>query len=74
MYTDTNGFVDKSGKAFIFEFKVLDLDEDEMTLEDTLAAAHRQITEKKYEAELVARGFAPEKYANTGLHFGERSV
>ena len=33
--------VDKNGKAFIFEFKVLDPDEDEETLEDTLAAAHR---------------------------------
>ena len=69
MYTDTNGFVDKSGKAFIFEFKVLDLDEDEMTLEDTLAAAHRQITKKKYEAELVARGFAPEKIRKYGSAF-----
>ena len=61
--------VDKSGKSFIFEFKVLDPDEDEVTLEDTLAAAHRQINEKKYEAELVSRGFAPEKIRKYGFAF-----
>lgn len=61
--------IDKSGKAFIFEFKVLDPDEDEMTLEDTLAAAHRQIKEKQYEAELVSRGFALEKIRKYGFAF-----
>ncbi len=61
--------IDKSGKAFIFEFKVLDSDEDEMTLEDTLAAAHRQIEEKQYEAELVSRGFAAEKIRKYGFAF-----
>ncbi|MDE7206044.1 MAG: PD-(D/E)XK nuclease domain-containing protein, partial [Lachnospiraceae bacterium] len=61
--------VDRCGKAFIFEFKVLDPDEDEETLEDTLAAAHRQIEEKKYEAELVSRGFAPEKIRKYGFAF-----
>ena len=64
--------VDKDGKAFIFEFKVLDPDEDEETLEDTLAAAHRQITEKKYETELVARGFALEKIRSYGFAFRGR--
>jgi len=53
--------VDRDKKAFIFEFKVLDPDEDEETLEDTLAAAHRQIREKKYETELVVCGFLPVK-------------
>lgn len=61
--------VDRDGKAFIFEFKVLDPDEDEVTLEDTLAAAHRQINEKKYEAELVSRGFSPEKIRRYGFAF-----
>lgn len=60
---------DKDGKAFIFEFKVLDPDEDEVTLEDTLAAAHRQIAEKKYETELVSRGFAWEKIRKYGFAF-----
>ena len=35
--------LDRAEKAFIFEFKVLDPDEDEETLEDTLANAHAQI-------------------------------
>lgn len=61
--------VDKEGKAFIFEFKVLDPDEDEATLEDTLAAAHRQIVEKKYEDELVSRGFSPRKIRSYGFAF-----
>ena len=64
--------VDKDGKAFIFEFKVLDPDEDEETLEDTLAAAHRQIAEKKYETELISRGFASEKIRKYGFAFRGR--
>ncbi len=64
--------IDKNGKAFIFEFKVLDPDEDEETLEDTLAAAHRQIAEKKYETELVSRGFAAEKIRRYGFAFRGR--
>jgi len=61
--------LDKTKKAFIFEFKVLDADDDEDTLEDTLANAHRQIEEKKYEAELVAEGFAPEQIRKYGFAF-----
>lgn len=38
--------LDRSGKAFIFEFKVLNPYEDEETLEETLANAHYQIEEK----------------------------
>ena len=60
---------DKNGKAFIFEFKVLNPYEDEKTLADTLAAAHRQIEEKKYETELIARGFAPERIRKYGFAF-----
>ncbi len=61
--------LDRGGKAFIFEFKVLDADEDEVTLEDTLANAHTQIEEKQYEAELVAEGFAPEQIRKYGFAF-----
>ncbi len=64
--------VDKNGKAFIFEFKVLDPDEDEKTLEDTLAAAHHQIAEKQYETELVSRGFAPGNIRSYGFAFRGR--
>ena len=49
--------LDRSGKAFIFEF------------EDTLANAHTQIEEKQYEAELIAEGFAPEQIRKYGFAF-----
>ena len=61
--------IDRTKKAFIFEFKVLDPDEDEETLEDTLANAHTQINEKQYEAELVSDGFAPGQIRKYGFAF-----
>lgn len=61
--------LDKNGKAFLFEFKVLDADEDEVTLEDTLANAHAQIEEKQYEEELISQGFAPEQIRKYGFAF-----
>lgn len=61
--------LDKAEKAFIFEFKVLDADDDEETLEDTLANAHAQIEEKRYEAELITEGFAPERIRKYGFAF-----
>lgn len=61
--------LDKKEKAFIFEFKVQDADEDEVTLEDTLANAHAQIEEKQYEAELKAEGFLPEQIRKYGFAF-----
>ena len=60
---------DKAGKAFIFEFKVQDADEDEETLADTLANAHAQIEEKQYEAELLADGFSKEQIRKYGFAF-----
>lgn len=60
---------DKKEKAFIFEFKVLDADDDETTLEDTVANAHVQIEEKQYEAALIASGFAPENIRKYGFGF-----
>ncbi len=61
--------LDKTKKAFIFEFKVLDADDEEKTLEDTLANAHKQIEEKNYEAELIAEGFAPRQVRKYGFAF-----
>ncbi|MDE7212410.1 MAG: ATP-binding protein, partial [Lachnospiraceae bacterium] len=67
--------MDKKGKAFIFEFKVLDPDEDESTLEETVKNAHRQIEERKYETELVAAGIAPERIRKYGFAFeGKRCL
>ncbi len=60
---------DRHGKAFIFEFKVIDPDEDERTLEDTLANAHLQIEEKQYETELIAEGFLPGQIYKYGFAF-----
>lgn len=53
----------------LFEFKVLDPDDDEKTLEDTLASAHAQIEEKQYAAELIPEGFAPEQIRKYGFAF-----
>ena len=60
---------DKSKKAFILEFKVLDPDEDEKTLEDTLANARAQIEEKQYETELISSGYSPEQIRKYGFAF-----
>lgn len=60
---------DKNEKAFIFEFKVLDADDDETTLEDTVANALAQIEEKQYEATLIASGFAPGNIRKYGFGF-----
>ena len=59
----------KTKKAYILEFKVLDSDEDEETLEDTLAKAHAQIEEKQYEAELISSGYLPEQIRKYGFAF-----
>ncbi len=61
--------LDKAKKAYILEFKVLDPDEDERTLEDTLANAHAQIEEKQYEAELISSGYSPEQIRKYGFAF-----
>lgn len=64
--------LDKNEKVFIFEFKVLDSDENEITLEDTLANAHIQIDEKQYEAELISEGFMPQQIRKYGFAFQEK--
>ena len=66
--------LDKNEKVFIFEFKVHDSDENEITLEDTLANAHIQIDEKQYEAELISEGFMPQQIRKYGFAFQEKNV
>ena len=61
--------LDKIDKAFIFEFKVMAADDDEQTLEDTIVNAHKQIEEKKYEAELISEGFSPTQIRKYGFAF-----
>lgn len=61
--------IDKSGKAFIFEFKVHDADDDEITLEDTASNALAQIEEKRYEATLISDGISRENIKKYGFAF-----
>lgn len=61
--------IDKNGKAFLFEFKVLDGDEGEQSLEDTAANALAQIEARKYKAALIADGIAPENIRKYGFAF-----
>lgn len=60
---------DKSGKVFIFEFKVMVADDGEETLEDTLANALAQIEEKQYEPELIAESFETKHIRKYGFAF-----
>ena len=61
--------LDRKGKAFLFEFKVLDRDSDEAGLEDTAANALAQLEEKRYEAELIEDGIAPGNIRKYGFAF-----
>jgi hypothetical protein len=65
---------DKSDKAFIFEFKVKDADDDETTLEDTLKNALSQIEEKRYAQELTASGIPEDHIRKYGFAFDGKTV
>lgn len=69
--------VPKSGdgrcNAIIMEFKVFD-SYDESTLEDTAQSALRQIEEKNYDAELIARGIEKDRIRHYGFAFEGKRV
>lgn len=65
-------YIDKT--EFIrLEFKIHDPDE-EKTLEDTVKQALRQIEEKQYSAQLIARGIPENKIRSYGFAFQGKKV
>jgi len=64
---------DKRDNAIILEFKVLDPDE-EKTLEDTAKSALKQIDEKNYNAELLARGIPQSRIRHYGFAFQGKKI
>lgn len=63
----------KDAPAFVLEFKVHD-PEDEGTLEETVKEALRQIADKKYDSELIARGVPRERIHHYGFAFEGKQV
>ncbi len=59
--------------GIIIEFKVRD-EEDEKTLSDTVSVALKQIEEKKYTANLMAKGITKDKIQKYGFAFEGKKV
>ncbi len=63
----------KEDPAFVLEFKVHD-PEDEDTLEDTVQEALKQIRDKNYDSELIARGIEEGRIRHLGFAFEGKRV
>ena len=64
---------DPAKPAVIMEFKVLDAEDGESTLEDTAANALKQTEEKKYDTDLLSRGIPKENILKYGFAFQGKS-
>ncbi len=60
--------------GIILEFKVLDEEEGESSLNDTIREALKQIEDKKYEQELVELGITKERIRKYGFAFQGKTV
>ena len=60
--------------AYILEFKVMDRDAGEKTLEDTVQSALRQIDEKEYVTTLTAKGIPEDHIYRYGFAFEGKNV
>ncbi len=65
--------IDTKGPAIVIEFKVIDADE-EKSLEETVQNALKQIVQRDYDAELIARGIAGDKIRHYGFAFRGKEV
>ncbi len=66
---------DIKSPAVIMEFKVFDTYDEEKSLEDTAANALKQIEDKKYDTDLLARGIPAENILKYGFAFeGEKCL
>ncbi len=64
---------EKGKNAYILEFKVFNA-RREQSMEDTVRAAHAQIEEKQYAAQLIARGIPKEHIRSYGFAFEGKKV
>ena len=64
---------DKSKKAYILEFKV-HKSKREKSMEETVENALKQIEEKQYEMDLIARGIPKENIYKYGFAFRGKEV